>query len=115
MSSYEIDPVGVQAVVSAVQVEAAELTQGIDTEALEGQVMDVASVPAPAVASALGEFLGNEAPVIQSIGNRIMASLAGVATVAQSYGTADDEMLQTIQGHAIDAAQSGDFSSFGDA
>ncbi|MDQ1215382.1 DUF6507 family protein [Microbacterium arborescens] len=115
MSSYEIEPAGVQAVVNAVQAEAAELMQGIDTEALEGQVMDVAGVPAPGVASALGEFLGNEAPVIESIGNRIMASLAGVATVAQAYGTADDEMLQTIQGHAVDAAESGDFSYFADA
>lgn len=112
MSSYEIDPAGVQAVVRAVEVEADQLTQGIDTDALQTDVAGLANVPAPGVATALGEFLSLEAPVIQSIGNRIMASMAGVATVAQSYGTASDEMVQTIQSQAITAAESGDFSYF---
>lgn len=115
MSSYEIDPAAVQGIVTAVQAEATQLSEGIDTQALETDVGGIANVPAPGVASAVAEFLQLEAPVIESIGNRITASMAGVAAVTRSYATASDEMLQNIQTRAIEASESGDFSYFGDA
>ena len=113
--SFDIDPAAVQAIVTAVQAEGTQLSEGIDTEAIEGDVAGLAGAPAPGVASAVAEYLGLEAPIIQSIGNRITASLAGVAAVTRSYTTASDEMLQNIQTKAVEASSSGDFSYFGDA
>jgi hypothetical protein len=110
---FEIAPAAVQGVVNAVKGEATELSDGIDVESLEGDVSAMASAPAPGAAQAVAEFLGHESPVIQSIGNRITACLLGVTTVTNSYTTASDEMLQTVQSKAIASAESGDFSYFG--
>jgi hypothetical protein len=102
----------VKDVVVAVKKEGLDLQNGIDVEAINADVTGVAGVPAPGVAQAVAEFLELESPVIKSIANRITACLLGVTTVANAYGTANDEMLQTIQSKAVQAAASGDFSYF---
>lgn len=109
---FDIQLDTVKTILTTVKKEATELSEGIDVEALNADVMSLGAAPAPGVATALGEFLELESPTIQSIGNRITACLAGVTTVGNSYGTASDEMLQTIQTKAVDAAASGDFSYF---
>lgn len=109
---FDIQLDAVKTILTAVKTEATELSEGIDVEALNADVTALGAAPAPGVATAVADFLELESPTIQSIGNRITACLVGVTTVGNSYATASDEMLQTIQTQAVDAAASGDFAYF---
>jgi hypothetical protein len=112
MTSFDISPGGVKTVLTNVASQAETLQSSFDEEAVVGHVGDVLGVPAPGVAQALGEYFDLEKPVITSMFTRIEACLLGASNVTAAYGTASDEMLADTQSRAVDAAVSGDFSTF---
>lgn len=112
MSSFDISPSGVKTVLTNVATQAELLEASFDEEAVVGHVGSVLNVPAPGVAQALGEYFDLEKPAITSMFTRISACLLGASNVTAAYGTASDEMLSDTQSRAVDAATTGDFSTF---
>lgn len=112
MSSFDISPSGVKTVLTNVANQADTLATGFNEETIVGHVGSVLGVPAPGVAQALGEYLDLEKPVVKSVFTRIEACVLGASNVTSAYGTASDEMLSDTQSRAIDAATTGDFSTF---
>jgi hypothetical protein len=114
MSSWRIDPAGVQGVLTSVDTERTELDKALTEAKFEAIFsgltwggMVTAEVP-----TALGNLLQDQSTNLANISNRVNAGLAGVSNATIAYNNGQQEMSGTYQREMMTAAETGDFQYF---
>lgn len=104
MSSYQIEPAGVEHVLKHTQT-AAEKFETI-LKPLQGAVESAATATgnSGAVVPALQAFFEDQATVLQDMNRRVGAGLTGAFNATKAYCDGDLEMVQTYQSNAARAA-----------
>ncbi len=108
MSSWDIDPAGVQGVLA----RTGEVASGFDTalRTLSSSVQGAANASASGpVGSALAEFATSVTADVQAVFGRTQAAMTGCAGAVNAYVAGDLEMAANAQSSAA-AAPSGSFS-----
>ena len=114
MTSWQIEPQGVLAVLTSVQGESTELGTAFtgiiaaQTETNSG----VGAILSSAAAAAIG-LIESQQGVVVGIVSRIEACGLGAGAAATAYVAGDEEMAARTQTAAVLAAGSGDLSFFG--
>ncbi|WP_420111838.1 DUF6507 family protein [Pseudactinotalea sp.] len=114
MSKWNIDPGGVQQILTAVNTDSGDLGKALKDEKFTaifegltwggGVTMDVPS--------AVQGLLEDQTSRLSNISNRINAASVGVANATIAYNNGQQDMAATFQAKAIEAATSGDFTYF---
>lgn len=114
MTSWQIEPQGVLAVLTSVQGASTELGaafQGIATAQTELN-SGVGEILSSAAAAAIG-LIESQQGTLAGIVSRIEACGLGAGAAASAYVAGDEEMAARTQTAAVVAAGSGDLSFFG--
>lgn len=100
MSSYKIDPGGVERVLKSTQSEAAEFTTIL--EPLSGWVQFAATGTdnSGAIVPALQAFFAEQSRGLEAMGTRVGAAITGAVHATTAYVKGDLEMVQTYQTNA---------------
>ena len=111
MSTWDIDPVGVQGVLNRTTDAAAGFDSALTSlsSSIEGAATQSASGP---VASALSGFAGVMSSDIQFVFQRSQAAVTGCVNAVNAYAAGDLEMAAHAQASAS-AAPSGEFAGGG--
>jgi Family of unknown function (DUF6507) len=104
MSSYRIEPAGVETVLKQTQTDAEKF--GTILKPLEGWVESAATATGSsgAVVPALSSFFENQSVVLQAINTRVGAALSGAFNATKAYCDGDIEMVDVYQQKAAEAA-----------
>ena len=104
MSSYKMNPAGIEAVLKNTQSEAGEFTTIL--EPLSGWVQFAATGTgnSPAIVSALQSFFEVQSRGLEAMGTRIGAAITGAVSATTAYVQGDLEMMQTHQTNAVRVA-----------
>lgn len=115
MTSYKINPAGVQAVLTQTQADAEAFT-GI-LSPLEGAATSVATATggSGAIVPALETFLTEQGEVLTEVNNRISAALNGAFEATKAYNDGDYAMVDQYQAAAAASVAPGANSALGTA
>lgn len=104
MSSYQIEPTGVQHVLKTVQGDAEQF--GTILKPMQGSVESAAAGTgnSGAIVPALQTFFENQATLLDEIQRRVGAGLTGAYQATTAYCHGDLEMVQTYQANAAAVA-----------
>lgn len=104
MSSYKINPDGVEKVLKSTQSEAGEFKTIL--EPLSGWVGLAATGTgdSPAIVPALQSFFEVQSRGLEAMGTRVGAAITGAADATTAYVKGDLEMVQTYQTNAVRVA-----------
>lgn len=114
MNGWQIDPNGIQPILTSVETDRGELNQAL-TEDKFTSVFDgltwgggiTADVPA-----AVDALLQDQMTNLTNIGNRINAGVVGVSNATIAYNNGQYDMCGTFQTEMLASAESGDFDYF---
>lgn len=91
MPAYDIDPVGVQQVLTGAEATGREF-EGHNTTLVGGLDGAAAESASGQVSGALGDFAGAQAPSLEFALTRTGACIAAAAQATTAYGQGDEEM-----------------------
>ena len=114
MSSWKINPSGVQQILTDVDTAADELGKAITGDKLQ-DVLDGLRWGGPLtqdVSAAVNAVLNDQSSNLTNIGNRINAGLVGVSNAVIAYNNGQQDMAAAYQTELVRSARSGDFSYF---
>ncbi|WP_415855451.1 DUF6507 family protein [Sinomonas sp. G460-2] len=120
MSGWNVDPAGVERVLTDVAHQGTVISDALGGSA-DGRTQGIDKISATAVTAAQSQVIGDaivaffdhEKPVLTGITNRIKASLMGASKATQEIVDGDEAMAASTQAKAVAAAASGDFSALG--
>lgn len=114
MSQWQIDPAGVQEVLTTVGTDnedlSAELAEEKFTAIFEGLMWG--GVLTQDVPMAVQSLLNDQNNNLTNVMNRITAAQLGVANATIAYNNGQEDMAGNFQSEALAAAESGDFTYF---
>lgn len=114
MTQWSLDVDGVFTVLRNTETASNDVTTafGVVTTAQENLAASLGELAG--VAAALDGLVQSESDRVTRISNHISAGILGAGNATVAYSNADTEMAANAQSQAIDAADSGDFSAFGE-
>ena len=114
MTGWNIDPAGVQGILTTVETNRTELNTALAEETFTSIFEGVAwggGVTAD-VPTAIDNLLQDQSINLTNIGNRINAGLIGVANATIAYNNGQQDMAGTFQTEMLSAAETGNFEYF---
>ena len=114
MTSWKIDPAGVEKILTGVGTEQEGLIAALgdgEFEAIFTGISEAGGLIAK-VPEALQALMQNQKSNLQAVTNRVAAGAAGVKNSAKAYALGQDDMAGEFQRQMTASASSGDFSYF---
>ena len=114
MTSWKIDPAGVNRILAGVGTEQEGLIAALgdgEFEAIFTGISEAGGLIAK-VPEALQALMQNQKSNLQAVTNRVAAGAAGVKNSAKAYALGQDDMAGEFQRQMSVSASSGDFSYF---
>ena len=114
MTSWKIDPAGVEKILTGVGTEQEGLIAALgdgEFEAIFTGISEAGGLIAK-VPEALQALMQNQKSNLQAVTNRVAAGAAGVKNSAKAYALGQDDMAGEFQRQMTVSASSGDFSYF---
>ena len=114
MTSWKIDPAGVNRILAGVGTEQEGLIAALgdgEFEAIFTGISEAGGLIAK-VPEALQALMQNQKSNLQAVTNRVAAGAAGVKNSAKAYALGQDDMAGEFQRQMSASASSGDFSYF---
>ena len=114
MTSWKIDPAGVEKILTGVGTEQEGLIAALgdgEFEAIFTGISEAGGLIAK-VPEALQALMQNQKSNLQAVTNRVAAGAAGVKNSAKAYALGQDDMAGEFQRQMTASASSGDFSDF---
>ncbi|MDO5065931.1 MAG: DUF6507 family protein [Propionibacteriaceae bacterium] len=113
MTSWSIDPAGLEGLLSSVEIEHTGLNGALE-EDFEGIFtgLEAGGDMRGDVATALSGLFEDNKQVLQTICSSVAAGANGVAFAARSCAEGNETMAATVQSEMVRAADTGDFSYF---
>ena len=114
MTSWKIDPAGVNGILAGVGTEQEGLIAALgdgEFEAIFTGISEAGGLIAK-VPEALQALMQNQKSNLQAVTNRVAAGAAGVKNSAKAYALGQDDMVGEFQRQMTASASSGDFSYF---
>ena len=114
MTSWKIDPAGVNRILAGVGTEQEGLIAALgdgEFEAIFTGISEAGGLIAK-VPEALQALMQNQKSNLQAVTNRVAAGAAGVKNSAKAYALGQDDMAGEFQRQMTASASSGDFSYF---
>jgi hypothetical protein len=114
VTSWKIDPPGVQQILTDVNTAAGELGKAVTGDKLQG-VLDGLLWGGPLtqdVSAAVNAVMNDQSINLTNINNRINAGLVGVSNAVIAYNNGQQDMAAAYQSELVKSAQSGDFTYF---
>ena len=114
MTSWKIDPVGVEGILTSVGAEQQGLVAALgegEFEAVFTGIGEAGGLIAE-VPKALKALMENQKSNLQTVTNRVAAGTNGVANAVVSYNRGQEAMAGEFQRQMVASASSGDFTFF---
>ena len=114
MTSWKIDPAGVNGILAGVGTEQEGLIAALgdgEFEAIFTGISEAGGLIAK-VPEALQALMQNQKSNLQAVTNRVAAGAAGVKNSVQAYARGQEDMAGEFQRQMTASASSGDFSYF---
>ena len=114
MTSWKIDPAGVEKILTGVGTEQEGLIAALgdgEFEAIFTGISEAGGLIAK-VPEALKALMENQKSNLQAVTNRVAAGAAGVKNSAKAYARGQEDMAGEFQRQMSASASSGDFSYF---
>ena len=114
MTSWKIDPAGVEKILTGVGTEQEGLIAALgdgEFEAIFTGISEAGGLIAK-VPEALQALMQNQKSNLQAVTNRVAAGAAGVKNSVKAYALGQDDMVGEFQRQMSASASSGDFSYF---
>jgi len=114
MTSWKIDPAGVEKILTGVGTEQEGLIAALgdgEFEAIFTGISEAGGLIAK-VPEALQALMQNQKSNLQAVTNRVAAGAAGVKNSVKAYALGQDDMVGEFQRQMTASASSGDFSYF---
>ena len=114
MTSWKIDPAGVEKILTGVGTEQEGLIAALgdgEFEAIFTGISEAGGLIAK-VPEALKALMQNQKSNLQAVTNRVAAGAAGVKNSVKAYALGQDDMVGEFQRQMTASASSGDFSYF---
>ena len=114
MTSWKIDPAGVEKILTGVGTEQEGLIAALgdgEFEAIFTGISEAGGLIAK-VPEALQALMQNQKSNLQAVTNRVAAGAAGVKNSAKAYALGQEDMAGEFQRQMSVSASSGDFSYF---
>ena len=114
MTSWKIDPAGVEKILTGVGTEQEGLIAALgdgEFEAIFTGISEAGGLSAK-VPEALQALMQNQKSNLQAVTNRVAAGAAGVKNSVKAYARGQDDMVGEFQRQMTASASSGDFSYF---
>ena len=114
MTSWKIDPAGVNGILAGVGTEQEGLIAALgdgEFEAIFTGISEAGGLIAK-VPEALQALMQNQKSNLQAVTNRVAAGATGVKNSVQAYALGQDDMVGEFQRQMTASASSGDFSYF---
>lgn len=114
MTSWSIDPAGLEGLLTNVQGEQSSLNGALeegDFEAIFTGLQSAGDMRGD-VSTALSGLIDDNKHALKTICSAVAAGTNGVAYAARSYAQGNEEMASTVQAEMQRSADTGDFSFF---
>ena len=114
MTSWRIDPTGLEGLLTSVETEQTALNGALEEGDFETIFtgLESAGDMRGDVATALSGLFEDNKEVLQTITSSVAAGANGVAFAARSCAEGNESMAETVQTEMVRAADTGDFSYF---
>ena len=114
VSTWQLDPAGIQAVLTSVSTTQGELGEAMTEEAVTGvfEGLTWGGVVTSEVPKALSALMNDQQAHTTVISNRINAGILGVMNATLAYNQGQEEMASEFQRELTETAADGDFSYF---
>ena len=114
MSTWKINPAGVQGILTNVAAEQQELGAALKEETFESIFTGISGAGAlvSEVPAALQELMEDQKANLNSVVNSVAAGVNGVSNATLCYNQGQEDMAGQFQQEMLRSAQTGDFSFF---
>lgn len=114
MSTWRIDPAGVQSLMDQAITAQEQLHSALEEEDVQGIFAGLGSggVFAAELPNAVGELLQDQQQNLMTICNRVAAGISGVVNATVAYQRGQEEMAGSFHREMLEASADGDFSFF---
>jgi hypothetical protein len=114
MTGWQIDPHGVQSILTLVETDRGELNTalGEDKFAAIFDGLTWGGAVTAEVPNAVNGLLQDQMRNLTNIGNRINAGVVGVSNATVAYNNGQYDMCSTFQSEMLESAETGDFQYF---